>query len=96
MPLNPDFIGRAYGALKSELGRRACREGWGIALHDFIAEQGVWPDAEQQDRLRADAAEKAASKPSWPAVFRNAHTRKAQRFERIANGLERDICADQT
>jgi hypothetical protein len=88
MPLKSEFMGKAYGALKSELGRRACREGWGIALHDFIAEQGVWPDHDQQDQIRAQAAEIEAAKPKWPAVFRDAHTRKAQRFERIVNGLK--------
>jgi hypothetical protein len=88
MPLKAEHMGKAYGALKSALGRRACREGWGIALHDFIAEQGVWPDTQQQDQLRAHAAENEAAKPKWPALFRDAHTRKAERFERIANGLE--------
>lgn len=88
MSLKSEHIGKAYGSLRSELGRRACREGWGIALFDHIASNGVWPNAEEQDRLRRSAAEIAADKATWPESSRNAHTRRAERMERIANGLE--------
>ena len=88
MPLKSEFMGKAYGALRSELGRRACREGWSITLFEFIAANGVWPDAEQQHDLRGHAAEIEAAKATWPEVCRNAHTRRAERFERIAHGLE--------
>lgn len=88
MPLSSEHMGKAYGALRSELGRRACRESWGIGLFEFIASRGVWPDREEQDRLRDHAKKIDAAKANWPAVARDAHTRRAQRFERIANGLE--------
>lgn len=88
MPLKSEHMGKAYGALKSQLGRRACREGWGVGLFEFIAANGVWPDREQQDRLRDKADEIEAAKAGWPAFARDAHTRRAARLERIANGLE--------
>ena len=89
MTLKSEFMGRAYGALRSELGRTACAEGWGISLFEFVAEHGRRPaDGDEQDHLRARAAEIDAAKAGWPAVCRNAHTRRAARFERIANGLE--------
>jgi hypothetical protein len=89
MPINPEFMGRAYGALRSPLGRQACAEGWGNSLFDFVAEHGRKPNAyEEQEGCRARAEEIAAAKASWPSCSRNAHDRRAQRFERIANGLE--------
>jgi hypothetical protein len=89
MPLKPEFMGRAYGALRSELGRIACAERWGITLFDFVAEHGRRPaDGDELDQLRVDAAEIAAAKTKWPRVCLDAHTRRAARFERIANGLE--------
>ena len=89
MPLKSEFMGRAYGALRSELGRTACAEGWGITLFEFVAEHGRRPaEGDEQDHLRAYAAEIGAAKAGWPGVARDAHTRRAQRFERIANGLE--------
>lgn len=88
MPLQTQHMGKAYAALRSDLGRRACSEGWGIAVFEYIAEHGVWPDREMQDRLRDYADEIEAAKADWPAVARDAHTRRARRFERIANGLE--------
>jgi hypothetical protein len=88
MPLQSQHMGKAYGALKSQLGRRACREGWGVGLFEFIATNGVWPDPHQIDQLIARAAEIAEAKESWPAFARDAHTRRAQRLERIAHGLE--------
>ena len=89
MPLKSEFMGRAYGALRSELGRTACAEGWGITLFEFVAEHGRRPaEGDEQDHLRAHAAEIGAAKAGWPGVARDAHTRRAARFERIANGLE--------
>lgn len=88
MPLQAEHMGKAYGALKSQLGRRACREGWGIGLFEFIAEQGRWPETGELDQLIAHAAEIAEAKAGWPAFARDAHTRRAARLERIANGLE--------
>jgi hypothetical protein len=89
MPLKSEFMGRAYGTLRSPLGRKACAEGWGVALFAFVAQQGRKPnEGAEQDQLRAQAAEIDAAKATWPPVFRDAHTRRAQRFERIANGLE--------
>jgi hypothetical protein len=88
MPLKSEHMGKAYGALKSQLGRRACREGWGVGLFEFIAERGVWPDPQQIDQMIDHAAEIHAAKAEWPAFARDAHTRRAQRLERIANGLE--------
>ena len=55
MPLEAKFMGKAYGALKSALGRRACSEGWGVALFEYIAEHGVWPTSDQQQGLIAHA-----------------------------------------
>lgn len=88
MPLRSEHMGKAYGSLRSELGRRACREGWVITLFEYIAANGTWPDTEQQTRLRDQAAEIDAAKANWPPVARDAHTRRAQRFERIANGQD--------
>jgi hypothetical protein len=89
MALNTEFMGRAYGALRTELGRAACAQGWGIALFEFVAEHGRKPnDGDEREACRVHAAEIAAAKAKWPAVARDAHTRRAQRFERIANGLE--------
>ena len=88
MPLKPEHMGKAYGAIQSDLGRRALREGWGVALWEFIAEKGVWPDPAQQDQLRVHAAETEARKRRWPAFARKAHEGRAQFLERIANGLE--------
>ena len=89
MPLKIEFMGRAYGALRSGLGRTACAEGWGLSLFAFVAEHGRRPaEGVEQDQLRAQAAEMDAAKPTWPAVFRDAHNHRAARFERIANGLE--------
>jgi hypothetical protein len=79
---------KAYAALRSDLGRRACNEGWGVTLFEYVAEHGVWPDAERREQLRDCAEHIEAAKADWPAVARDAHTRRAQRFERIANGLE--------
>jgi hypothetical protein len=88
MPLNPDFMGKAYGALMSELGRRACREGWGVALFEFVAERGRWPDDEEKRQIIAHAAELAEAAGKLPAFARGTIDRKAARYERIANGLE--------
>lgn len=88
MPLNPDFMGRAYSALKSELGRQACAEGWGIALFEHVAQHGERPDYFQQNELRAHAELMEERKLRWPAFARDAHDRRAQRLERIANGNE--------
>ena len=89
MPLNSQFMGRAYDALRSPLGRQACAEGWGVSFFEFVAQEGRKPnEGAERDRLRAYAAEIAAAKTQWPAVCRNAHDRRIARFERIANGLE--------
>jgi hypothetical protein len=89
MPLNSQFMGRAYGALRSELGRTACAEGWGIALFEFVGEHGRKPnDGEERQACRDRAAAITAAKPGWPAVCRNAHDRRVARFERIAHGRE--------
>jgi len=89
MPLKSHFMGRAYDALRSPLGRQACAEGWGVSFFEFVAQEGRKPNAgAEQDQLRAFADAIAAAKAEWPAVCRNAHDRRIARFERIANGLE--------
>jgi hypothetical protein len=89
MPLQSRFMGRAYDALDSERGRTACAQGWGIAFFEFIAQHGRKPnEGEEQRACRDGAAAIAAAKADWPPVFRDAHTRRAARFERIAHGLE--------
>jgi hypothetical protein len=88
MPLKAEHMGKAYGALKSQLGRRACREGWGVGLFEFIAEHGAWPDPQQIDQLITHAAEIAEAKESWPAFARDAHTRRTERLGRIADGQD--------
>lgn len=89
MPLQSKFMGRAYGALRSPLGRQACAEGWGVTLFEFVAEQGCAPkEGDEQQACRDRAAAIAASKVDWPPVCRQAHDRRVTRFERIANGLE--------
>jgi hypothetical protein len=32
MPLNSEYMARAYSALRSPLRRQACAEGWGVSL----------------------------------------------------------------
>jgi hypothetical protein len=89
MPLNSQFMGRAYGVLRSELGRTACAEGWGITLFEFVAQHGRKPnDGEERRACRDYAATIAAAKANWPGPLRDAHSRRAARFERIANCLE--------
>ena len=89
MPLNSNFMGRAYGVLKSDLGRQACIEGWGVTLFEFVAQHGRKPnEGIEQMACRYDAARIAAAKADWPAVCRAAHHRRVARFERIANGCE--------
>ena len=88
MPLKAEFMGRAYGALKSALGRRACSEGWGVALFEYIAEHGVWPTHDQEPALIAHAEKMAADRAKLPAKYRLRLDNRAARFERIANGLE--------
>jgi hypothetical protein len=89
MPLNSQYMGRAYGALRSELGRVACAEGWGVTLFEFVAEHGRKPNGgDEQQACRDHAATISAAKPGWPAVCRNARARRVARFERIAHGRE--------
>jgi hypothetical protein len=89
MPLEAKFMGRAYGVLRSDLGRSACAEGWGVALFEFVAMHGRKPnDGAEQQACREHAAVIAAVKADWPAFCRDAHTRRAARLERIAYGLE--------
>jgi hypothetical protein len=88
MTLKTEYMGRAYGALRSELGRTACAEGWGIGLFEFVAQHGARPTPAEQEALRERADDIDAAKANWPAAARDAHNRRAQRFERIANGLE--------
>jgi hypothetical protein len=89
MPLKSHFMGRAYDALRSPLGRRACTEGWGVSFFEFVAQEGRKPnEGAEQDQLRAHAVAIAKVKADWPAVCRAAHDRRIARFERIANGLE--------
>jgi hypothetical protein len=89
MPLNSQYFGRAYGALRSHLGRTACAEGWGVTLFDFVAEHGRAPkEGDEREACRDRAAAIAAAKADWPGACRDAHDRKIARFERIAHGLE--------
>ena len=82
-------FGRAYDVLKTDLGRRACSEGWQGQLFYFVREHGRRPDESEQAVLRAKAASLAEERRSWRnATALAAHQKKAERFERIANGLE--------
>jgi hypothetical protein len=89
MPLQSRFMGRAYDVLRSELGRIACAEGCGVTLFEFVAQHGRKPnEGDEQQACRDRAAAIAAAKADWPAFCRDAHTRRAVRFQRIAHGLE--------
>jgi ATP phosphoribosyltransferase regulatory subunit HisZ len=89
MPLQSRFMGRAYDVLRTELGRTACAEGWGVTLFEFVAQHGRKPtEGYELLACRDRAAAIAAAKADWPAFCRDAHTRRAARFERIAHGLE--------
>ena len=80
--------GRAYGVLRSDLGHQACRQAWQIQLFDFVREHGRKPEGEEIADCRDRAHRIAIAKLGWPAIARECHTRKMQRFERIAYGLE--------
>jgi hypothetical protein len=83
------IFGRAYDALRSDLGRQACSQGWQIQFFDFVREHGRKPAGEAEIRDCRDRAHRIAmAKLGWPDVARNAHTAKMQRFERIAYGSE--------
>jgi hypothetical protein len=89
MPLNSEYMGRAYSALRSPLGRQACAEGWGVSLFEFVAEHGRKPnEGDEQQACRDRAVSIATAKANWPAVCRDAHDRRIARFERIAHGCE--------
>jgi hypothetical protein len=88
MPLEAKHMGKAYGAIKSALGRRACAEGWGVALFEYIAEHGVWPTYDQEQALIAHAQKMAAQRAKLPAKFRLRLDNRAARLERIAHGSE--------
>lgn len=81
-------FGRAYGILKSQLGRQACAQGWQIQLFDFALKHGRKPEGEEIAELRDRAHRIAIDKRGWPAIAAECHSRKMQRFERIAHGLE--------
>ena len=82
-------LGRAYGMLRSDLGRRACAEGWQIQFFDFVRQHERKPNEEEQAALRAKAAQLAEQRRSWRnASALAAHQNRAARFERIAHGLE--------
>lgn len=82
-------FGRAYDALRSNLGRQACAQGWQIQFFDFVREHGRKPlDGDEIRDCRDRAHRIAMAKLGWPAIARDSHTRKMQRFERIAHGLE--------
>lgn len=89
--------GRAYGMMRSELGRRACTEGWPIQLFDFFVANGRKPDEREEATLRAEAARLAEQRLGWTAAIRRipaiavalaAHKQKSERLERIAYGRE--------
>ena len=89
--------GRAYGMVKSDLGRRACAEEWQIQLFEFFVEHGRKPDEHEQAALRAEAAKHAEERNSWSKAIRRipgiavaiaAHKQKSANLERIANGIE--------
>lgn len=83
------IFGRAYGMLRSTLGRQACSQGWQIQLFDFVREHGRKPNEGEEIRDCRDRAHRIAmAKLDWPEVARNAHTAKMKRFERIAHGLK--------
>jgi hypothetical protein len=82
------IFGRAYGILKTELGRQACAQGWQIQLFDFAREHGRKPEGDEIRDCRDRAHRIAIAKLGWPAIARECHTRKMQRLERIAYGLE--------
>jgi hypothetical protein len=80
--------GRAYGILKSQLGRQACAQGWQIQLFDFALKHGRKPEGDEIAECRDRAHRIAIDKRGWPAIASECHSRKMQRFERIAHGLE--------
>lgn len=82
------LYGRAYGILRTDLGRQACRQAWQIQLFDFAREHGRKPVGDEIADCRDRAHRIAIAKLGWPDVARNAHTARMQRFERIAYGLE--------
>jgi hypothetical protein len=82
------LYGRAYGILKTDLGRQSCAQGWQIQLFDFAREHGRKPAGDEIADCRDRAHRIAIAKLGWPAIARECHTRKMQRFERIAHGLE--------
>lgn len=80
--------GRAYGMLRSSMGRQACAEGWQVQLFDFIREHERKPEGDEIEECRARARTNAEERTGWPQVARDAHTAKMKRFEMIANGQE--------
>lgn len=89
--------GRAYGMMRSDIGRQACAEGWQIQLFEFFVKHGRRPDVHEQAALRAEAARLAEERRGWSKAIRRipaiavaiaAHKQKSANLERIANGLE--------
>lgn len=90
-------FGRAYGMMRSDLGRRACAEGWPVQLFDFLVANGRKPDEREEVMLRAEAVRLAEQRLGWSKAIRTipaiavaiaTHKQKSARFERIAHGLE--------